>query len=64
METIIDFIGNFTHSAGPAVGRPFILRDTARMIVQAAETNLIGIEQATEALNHLSGRTVGSSALQ
>ncbi len=35
METIIDFIGNLTHSAGPAVGRPFILREAAQMIVEA-----------------------------
>ncbi len=64
METIINFIGNLTHSAGPAVGRPFILRDTARMIVQAAETSLIGIEQATEALTRMSGQAAGPSALQ
>ena len=39
-------------------------REAAQMIAGAAEAGLIGIEQATEALNHLSGRTVGSSALQ
>jgi hypothetical protein len=53
METIIDFIGNFTHSAGPAVGRPFILREAAQMIVQAADT-----------LRFLSGQSTGSLALQ
>jgi len=39
-------------------------REAPQMIVAAAEVGLIGIEEATEALNHLSGRTVGSSALQ
>ncbi len=39
-------------------------REAAQMIVQAAEVGLIGIEEATEALNHLSGRAVGTSALQ
>ncbi len=39
-------------------------REAAQTIVQAAEAGLIGIEEATEALNHLSGRAVGSSALQ
>ncbi len=39
-------------------------REAAQMIVQAAEAGLIGIGEPTEALNHLSGRAVGSSALQ
>ncbi len=57
METIIDFIGNLTHSAGPAVGQPFILREAAQMIVEAAESGLIQIDKATDLLMRLSGHT-------
>ncbi len=34
-QTIIDFIGNLTHSAGPAARQPFILREAAQVIVAA-----------------------------
>ncbi len=30
-------------------------REVAQMIVEAAETGVIGVEQATEALNYLTG---------
>jgi len=33
-------------------------RESAQMIVQAAEAGLMGIEEATEALNHLSEQPV------
>ena len=33
-QTIIDFIGNLPHSAGPAAGQPFILRDWQREIIE------------------------------
>ena len=33
-------------------------REAAQMIVQAAEAGLMGIEEATEALNHLSEQPV------
>ncbi len=32
------------------MGQPFILREAADLIVEAVETVVIGIEQATEAL--------------
>ncbi len=46
-QTIIDFIGNFTQSAGPAAGQPFVLREAAQMIVEAAEVGVIQINEAT-----------------
>ena len=39
-------------------------REAAQSIVEVAEAGIIGIEQATEALNHPSGQAVSSSALQ
>jgi len=56
-QTIIDFIGNLTHSAGPAAGQPFILREAAQMIVEAAEAGLIQIGEATDLLRQLSRHT-------
>jgi hypothetical protein len=39
-------------------------REAAQLIVHAAEAGLIGIEQATEALNRLCGQAASPSALQ
>lgn len=34
-DRIIQFVGNLTHSSGPAAGRPFVLRDWQIDIIQA-----------------------------